>query len=158
VREADSTANVVALIELKHRGNAIRKALQQRAGFRGRRRSTNLRYRAPRFDNRRRPKGWLAPSLQHRVDTVLATVALLRASAPITSITQELVRFDMQLMENPEISGVEYQEGTLVGCEVREYLLAKWGHKCAYCDKEHVPFNIDHVHPRSRGARIESQT
>ena len=57
----------------------------------------------------------------------------------------------MQLMENPEISGVEYQQGTLVGCEVREYLLAKWGRKCAYCDAENVPLNIDHVHPRSRG-------
>ena len=110
VRAADTSAVVVALIELKHRGAAIRKALQQRAGFRRRRRSANLRYRAPRFDNRRKPEGWLAPSLQHRVDTVLATVARLRASAPITSIVQELVRFDVQLMENPEISGVEYQQ------------------------------------------------
>jgi 5-methylcytosine-specific restriction endonuclease McrA len=151
VRAADTSAVVVALIELKHRGAAIRKALQQRAGFRRRRRSANLRYRAPRFDNRRKPEGWLAPSLQHRVDTVLATVARLRASAPITSIVQELVRFDVQLMENPEISGVEYQQGTLAGCEVREYLLAKWGRKCAYCDAENVPLNVDHVHPRSRG-------
>ena len=57
----------------------------------------------------------------------------------------------MQLMENPEISWVEYQQGTLTGCEVREYLLAKWGRKCAYCAAENVPLNIDHVHPRSRG-------
>ncbi len=151
VREAGSTANVVVLIELKHRGAAIRKALEQRVGFRRRRRSANLRYRAPRFDNRRKPEGWLAPSLQHRIDTVTATVARLRASVPVTSIVQELVRFDMQLMENPEISGIEYQQGTLEGCEVREYLLAKWGRKCAYCDAENVPLNIDHVHPRSRG-------
>ena len=151
VRETDATATVVVLIELKHRGAAIRKALQQRAGFRRRRRSANLRYRPPRFDNRRKPEGWLAPSLQHRVDTVLATAARLRASAPITSVVQELVRFDMQLMENPEISGVEYQQGTLEGCEVREYLLAKWGRTCAYCDAANVPLNIDHVHPRSRG-------
>jgi putative transposase len=147
VREADSTATVVALVELKHRGATICKALKQRSGFRRRRRSANLRYRAPRFDNRRKPEGWLAPSLQHRVDTVLATVARLRASAPITSIVQELVRFDTQLMENPEISGIEYQQGTLEGCEVREYLLAKWGRKCVYCDAEGVPLNIDHVQP-----------
>jgi hypothetical protein len=57
----------------------------------------------------------------------------------------------MQFMENPEISGVEYQQGTLEGCEVREYLLAKWGRTCAYCDAANVPLNIDHVHPRSRG-------
>jgi 5-methylcytosine-specific restriction endonuclease McrA len=151
VRETDATVTVVALIELKHRGAAIRKALQQRSGFRRRRRSANLRYRSPRFDNRRKSEGWLAPSLQHRVDTVLATVGRLRASAPITSIVQELVRFDMQLMDNPEISGVEYQQGTLAGCEVREYLLAKWGRKCAYCDAENVPLNIDHVHPKAKG-------
>ena len=61
VRETDTTATVYALIELKHRGATIRKALQQRAGFRRRRRSANLRYRAPRFDNRLKPEGWLAP-------------------------------------------------------------------------------------------------
>jgi 5-methylcytosine-specific restriction endonuclease McrA len=151
VREADTTVHVVSLIELKHRGASIGKSLQQRAGFRRRRRSANLRYRAPRFDNRRRPEGWLAPSLQHRVDTVISTVTRLRHIAPITSIVQELVRFDMQLIENPEISGVEYQNGTLVGCELREYLLEKWGRKCAYCDKKDVPLNIDHVRARSRG-------
>ncbi len=151
VRENGSTANVVALVEIKHRGAAIRKALQQRAAFRRRRRSAKLRYRAPRFDNRRKPEGWLAPSLRHRVDTVMATVARLRHLAPVAAIVQELVRFDMQLMENPEISGVEYQRGTLAGCEVREYLLAKWGRKCAYCDTEGVPLNLDHVQPRSHG-------
>jgi 5-methylcytosine-specific restriction endonuclease McrA len=151
VRKSGPTADVVVLIELKHRGAAIRKALQQRAGFRHRRRSANLRYRAPRFDNRRKPEGWLAPSLQHRVDTVVATVARLRRLAPVSSIVQELVRFDMQLMENPKISGAEYQQGTLAGCEVREYLLAKWARKCAYCDAEGAPLNIDHVQPRSRG-------
>ena len=151
MRPAEVTAAVVALIEIKHRGAAIRKALQQRAAFRRRRRSAKLLYRAPRFNNRRKPEGWLTPSLRHRVDTVMATVARLRQLAPVTAIVQELVRFDMQLMENPEISGVEYQQGTLVGCEVREYLLAKWGRRCAYCDVEGVPLNLDHVQPRSHG-------
>ena len=66
----------------------------------------------------------------------------------------------MQLMENPEISGIEYQHGTLAGCEVREYLLAKWGRKCAYCDAENTPLNIDHVHPRVKGGsnRISNLT
>ena len=54
--------------------------------------------------------------------------------APVKSLAQELVRFDLQQMENPEISGVEYQQGTLYGYEVREYLLNKWGRKCAYCN------------------------
>jgi len=151
VREAETTTTVVSLVELKHRGAAISKALKQRSGFRKRRRSANLRYRAPRFDNRRKPRGWLPPSLQHRVDTVQATVARLRHLVPITSLVQELVRFDTQIIENPEISGVEYQNGTLAGYELREYLLEKWGRQCAYCDAKDVPLNIDHVQPKSAG-------
>jgi len=54
-------------------------------------------------------------------------------------------------MENPEISGVEYQRGTLFGYEVREYLLAKFNRTCAYCGATAVPLNIDHIRPRSKG-------
>ena len=54
-------------------------------------------------------------------------------------------------MENPEISGVEYQQGTLSGYECREYLLEKWDRKCAYCGKENVPLEIEHIVPRSKG-------
>ncbi|HAO02349.1 MAG TPA: HNH endonuclease, partial [Halomonas sp.] len=93
----------------------------------------------------------LAPSLQHRVDTVMAWVNRLSKSAPITGISQELVRFDTQKLESPEISGVEYQQGTLLGYEVREYLLEKWGRKCAYCGTADTPLEIEHVVPRSRG-------
>lgn len=70
MREADDGQHVLCLFELVHRGFQIKKALQQRAAFR--RRSVNLRYRAPRFHNRTKPKGWLVPSLQHRVDAVMA--------------------------------------------------------------------------------------
>jgi hypothetical protein len=63
----------------------------------------------------------------------------------------ELVRFDMQAMENPEIAGVEYQQGTLAGYELREYLLEKWGRMCMYCDKEGVPLQVEHIHARASG-------
>jgi len=152
MHEPDSQQrHVLCLFELIHRGFQIKKALQQRAAFRRRRRSANLRYRAPRFNNRIKPKGWLAPSLQHRVDTVMAWVNRLSKSAPITGISQELVRFDTQKLESPEISGVEYQQGTLLGYEVREYLLEKWGRECAYCGTADTPLEIEHVVPRSRG-------
>ncbi|MCE6957488.1 HNH endonuclease, partial [Cereibacter sphaeroides] len=62
-----------------------------------------------------------------------------------------LVRFDTQAMQNPEISGVEYQQGALAGYEVREYLLEKGGRCCAYCDARNVPLQIDHVRPRAHG-------
>jgi 5-methylcytosine-specific restriction endonuclease McrA len=148
--EAVRTLTVLMLLELKHRGHAIRDALTQRGAFRRRRRG-KLRYRPARFNNRTKPEGRLAPSLQHRVDTTMAWVARLCRLAPITALAQELVRFDLQQMQNPEISGIEYQQGTLAGYEVREYLLEKWDRKCAYCGAEHTPLEIDHIHPRSRG-------
>jgi len=144
------TANVINLFELTHRGQQISESLTARRQMRRRRRG-NLRYRAPRFLNRVKPKGWLAPSLQHRIDTTTAWVDRLQRLAPVTAIVQELVRFDMQKMENPEISGVEYQQGTLVGYETREYLLEKWKRECAYCGAKEVPLQIEHIHPKAKG-------
>lgn len=148
--ETARTVTVLWLAELQHRGQAIRDTLTGRRAFRRRRRGT-LRYRAPRFDNRVKPEGWLAPSLQHRVDTTMAWVRRLMQWVPVNALSQELARFDMQAMQNPEISGAEYQRGTLFGYEVREYLLEKWGRKCAYCGAEHAPLTIDHIHARSAG-------
>lgn len=148
--EEKTTAHVLFLAELTHRGGLIRDRLTARRAFRRRRRS-KLRYRAPRFNNRTRSKGWLAPSMQHRVDTTLSWVERLRKLAPVSCISQELVRFDVQKLEDPEIAGYEYQHGTLAGYEVREYILEKWGRACAYCAKKDVPLEIDHIHPKSRG-------
>jgi len=150
VHDSEADCRVVALAELEHRGRLISQTLTARRAFRRRRRSTNLRYRAPRFDNRRKPEGWLPPSLQHRVDSTLTLVNRLRRLAPVGAITTELVRFDTQALENPEITGIEYQQGTLAGYEAREYLLEKWGRKCAYCEEKNVPLQIDHIVPRSK--------
>lgn len=145
------TTTPILLIELQHRGSQISKKLTARAAMRRRRRSKNLRYRKSRFLNRTKPKGWLAPSLQHRVDTTVSWVKKLTTLSPIMGVSQELVRFDMQLMENPEISGVEYQKGELQGYEVREYLLNKWHRTCAYCQAKNQPLQIEHIHPKSKG-------
>ena len=145
------TTHVLNLFELLHRGRQISEALTARRAMRRRRRGC-LRYRAPRFLNRgNKAKGWLAPSLQHRVDTTVAWVNRFQKLVPVAGLAQELVRFDMQQMENPEISGVEYQQGTLAGYEVREYLLEKWGRRCAYCDDHDVPLQVEHIHPKSKG-------
>ncbi|MEQ9672137.1 RNA-guided endonuclease IscB [Coleofasciculus sp. G2-EDA-02] len=137
--------------ELQHRGQQIKDALLSRRQLRRGRRNRKTRYRKARFLNRTRPDGYLPPSLQHRVDTVLTWVNRFCRLAPIGSIAQELVRFDLQLMQNPEISGVQYQQGELQGYEVREYLLEKWSRKCAYCGVENVPLEIEHIQPRSKG-------
>ncbi|MGB8686852.1 MAG: RNA-guided endonuclease IscB [Microcoleus sp.] len=137
--------------ELAHRGQAIKASLESRSELRRGRRSRHNRYRQARFLNRTRKKGWLAPSLQHRVETTLTWVNKLRRLAPISLIVQELVRFDLQQLENPEISGIEYQQGELQGYEVREYLLNKWNRKCAYCDAENLALQIEHIHPKAKG-------
>jgi 5-methylcytosine-specific restriction endonuclease McrA len=147
----DTTGEVVFAAELKHRGFAIRDALTSRRQLRRSRRNRKTRYRKPRFLNRTRPEGWLAPSLQSRVENLKNWVEKLRFLAPIEAISQELVRFDMQLMRNPEIQGKEYQQGTLAGYETREYLLEKWDRQCAYCGVKDVPLQIEHIHPRAKG-------
>lgn len=139
------------LAEMTHRGEAIRRWMQKRAACRRRRRNANLRYRARRFKNRRRADGWLPPSLRSRVDNMLAWVGRYRRLAPIASIEIETVRFDTQALQAPEIAGVEYQRGELFGYEVREYVLEKWGRRCAYCGAENVPLELEHITPKSRG-------
>jgi 5-methylcytosine-specific restriction endonuclease McrA len=142
---------LIWIAELTHRGQAIQDALLSRRQLRQDRRNRQTRYRKARFLNRTRPEGWLAPSLQHRVETILTWINRLDKLAPIGSVVQELVKFDLQLMQNAEISGVEYQQGELQGYEVREYLLEVFNRQCVYCGAKDVPLEIEHVDPRSRG-------
>jgi hypothetical protein len=104
-----------------------------------------------------------AAELNHRgysIKQSLESRRALRRFCPIGSISMELVRFDTQLMQNPEISGTEYQQGELAGYETREYLLEKWGRRCAYCGKEGVPLEVEHIHPKSKGGsnRVSNQS
>ncbi len=147
----DQSGEVIFAAELNHRGQQIKADLDDRRGVRRGRRNRHTRYRAPRFANRRhKKKCWLPPSLQSRISNILTWVARFMRVCSITNISMELVKFDMQLMENAEISGVEYQQGTLAGYEVREYLLEKWGRKCTYCGKENTPLQIEHMVPRAK--------
>ena len=159
VRENGGEQTALNLTELKHRGSVITQSLKARSALRRRRRG-NLRYRSPRFDNRCRPKGWIPPSLNHRVEGIVTFVKRMQTVAPLTAVTCETVRFDTQKLLDPEIQGIEYQRGTLLGCEIREYLLEKWGRKCAYCDAKNIPLQIDHIHPRSLGGsdRVDNLT
>jgi len=144
-------SKVIWAAELTHRGSFIKSNLDSRRAVRRSRRNRKTRYRKPRFLNRTRPKNWLAPSLEHRVLTTMTWVKRLIKFCPISSIAQELVKFDTQALQNPEISGVQYQQGSLLGYEVREYLLEKWQRKCTYCQKENIPLQIEHVVPKAKG-------
>ncbi|MEM6753782.1 MAG: RNA-guided endonuclease IscB [Cyanobacteria bacterium P01_C01_bin.38] len=138
-------------MELEHRGGLIRKKLESRRAVRQGRRNRNTRYRKPMFLNRKRSEGWLPPSLEHRIQTTQTWVKRLTKFVPISEIWIEKVKFDMQKMQNPEVSGVEYQQGELQGYQVREYLLEKWDRECTYCGKKDVPLQIEHIHALSKG-------
>ena len=150
-REREKVQYVLHLSELHHRGEIVHRKLLQRAQYRRRRRSKNLRYRQPRFLNRRRKKGWLPPSLGSRLESVLSFAQRYAKWAPISRVVVETVRFDMQKLQNPEITKEEYQRGTLYCLELREYLLEKWGRKCLYCKKEGIPLEVEHFMPLSKG-------
>ena len=165
----DSENNIVACFELHHRGQAIKKRLSDKAGYRRSRRTRKLRYRPARWENRSRKasvltpdgwqyksfgqssEGWIAPSLMSRVFNIHTWVNRLSKAYPITQLAVEHVKFDTQLMENPEISGVEYQRGTLYEAELWEYLLEKFGRKCFYCGAKNVPLEKEHILPKAKG-------
>lgn len=147
----DGSGEVVFVAELAHRGHKIKARLDTRRTMRRSRRQRKTRYRPPRWQNRQRKQGSLPPSLESRISNVLTWIKRLARSCPITAISMELVRFDMRLMENAEVSGVHYQQGTLAGYEVREYLLEKWKRTCAYCGARDVPLQVEHIHPRAHG-------
>lgn len=136
---------------LSHRGQAIKNNLESRRSLRRGRRGRNTRYRPARFLNRTRKAGWLPPSVESRVMNTESVINKLANRCPITSATVELVKFDMQQMVNPEVSGVEYQQGELAGYEVREYLLEKWNRTCAYCGTQNVPLQVEHIQPKAHG-------
>ncbi|MFD1674134.1 RNA-guided endonuclease IscB [Alicyclobacillus fodiniaquatilis] len=148
--ETGNTAKVVFLGELQHKTD-IKSKLDTRRALRRGRRNRKTRYRQSRFLNRKRKEGWLPPSLEARVNQTFQMVRKLTYIIPLQAISMELVRFDTQALQNPEISGVEYQQGELMGYEVREYLLEKFHRACVYCGVKNVPLEVEHIIPKSRG-------
>lgn len=119
-------------------------------------RRNRLRYRKPRFDNRIKSKrtGWVAPSVRHRIDAHIRIINNVCSILPISRIIVEIAQFDTQKIKNPDISGNEYQEGDQLGFwNVREYVLARDGHKCQHCKgKSKDPIlNVHHIESRKTG-------
>lgn len=137
----------------------VPKLIEQKKGYRRTRRS-KLWYREPRFNNRTRKEGWLPPSSQNKLDTHIKLIAKLKSFLPVTKTIIEVATFDTQKMCNPEISGIEYQQGELQGYHIREYLLQKWGRRCVYCGEKNLPLEIEHINPKSRGgsSRVNNLT
>ncbi len=161
----DRQNHVCFLAVIEHRAGHIKSLLQTRHGARRHRRQRETRYRKCKWVNHYlkkdsnykaespRPEGWLPPSVQSIVDNIDHWIARLSKWCVIDQIVLETVKFDTQLMDNPEINGVEYQQGELEGYEVREYLLEKYQHTCQYCQGESgdTVLEVEHKQPKSRG-------
>ncbi|KYC35548.1 paclitaxel/taxanoid biosynthesis susceptibility protein TS1 [Scytonema hofmannii PCC 7110] len=108
----------------------VSERLTERKKYRQQRRNRK-RYRAPRFDNRRRKDNWLAPSIQHKLDTHHKIIDKIQKIVPVKKITIEVASFDIQRIKDAEIQGVGYQQGEKYGFDnLREYILHRDGHKC----------------------------
>jgi len=111
---------------LKGMSDRITEKLQYR-----RIRRKRLRYRKPRFNNRKRKEGWLAPSIQHKLDSHIRFIDKLKSILPISKVIVEVANFDIQKIKNPDIQGEEYQQGEQMGFwNLREYILHRDNHKC----------------------------
>ena len=118
------------------------------------RRSRKTRYRKPRFNNRKRKEGWLAPSVQNKVDSHVTVIRKVCEILPITRIIVEVASFDIQKIKNPTISGVDYQQGEQLNFyNVREYVLFRDGHKCQCCKgkSKNKILNVHHIESRHTG-------
>lgn len=136
--------------------NDIVSLLSTRREFRRSRRNRTTRYRAPRFNNRKASKqvGWVAPSIDNKIQSHLKVVADLHKILPINSIIVEVASFDIQKIKNPTISGTEYQEGDQLNFwNVKEYVFFRDNHTCQHCkgkSKDKI-LNAHHIESRKTG-------
>lgn len=132
----------------------IVKLLSDRREQRRGRRNRKTRYRKPRFNNRRRKDGWLAPSVQNKVDSHLTAIRKVHEILPVTKVIVEVASFDIQKIKNLDIKGTEYQKGEQLGFwNVREYVLWRDNHTCQCCkgkSKDKV-LNVHHIESRKTG-------
>ena len=145
-----------AQVELR---SDVTKLLSDRRELRRTRRGRKTRYRKSRFDNRRKKAGWLAPSIEQKVGSHLKVIRLVRGLLPLSKITVEVAQFDIQKIKNPNIAGEKYQQGEQLGFwNVREYILARDGHRCVHCKgKNKDPIlNVHHLESRKTGGNSPS--
>ena len=153
---SDKKEMLAAQVELR---SDIVKLLSIRRELRRNRRNRKTRYRKARFDNRKKKDGWLAPSVEQKIESHLKVIRLVHKLLPITKTTIEVAQFDAQKIKNTDIKGEDYQQGEQMGFwNVREYVLARDGHKCVHCKgKSKDPIlNVHHLESRKTGGNSPS--
>lgn len=122
-------------------------------------RRNHLRYRKPRFDNRKRVQNSFAPTIENRICTHLSVIRRVYAILPITKLTIEVAPFDMQKIANPDIEGTGYQQGEQLGFwNTREYVLSRDNHTCQHCKGKSGDkvLNVHHIESRLTGGNAPS--
>ena len=117
-------------------------------------RRNRLRYRKARFDNRKRKDGWLAPSIQHRLDFTIKEIKRLYMFLPIANLVVEVTPFDNQKLLNPNIKGWQYQKGKMYGFKtIKDYLLARDNYRDALDGKQYPAsqLRVHHLVQRKDG-------
>jgi hypothetical protein len=130
------------------------KKISDRRELRRCRRFRKTRYRAARFDNRRKKEGWLPPSIIQKVNNHIKTIQFVHSILPVCHTIIEVAQFDIQKLKNCNVQGAEYQQGEQTGFwNVREYVLARDGHKCQHCGGKSGDkiLNIHHLESRRTG-------
>lgn len=133
--------------------NMMKKRLDDKRMYRRQKRN-KLWYRKPRFMNRTRFKGWLPPSIKRGYQTHLTLINKIKNILPIKKIIVEVGKFDIQKIENPDIEGKEYQQGSMYGYRNRiAYLIAREKGICQYCNKKYGKGNgwrLHHIWGKSK--------
>ena len=137
--------------------NDIVDLLSTRREMRRERRNRKTRYRKPRFSNRKKSEGWLAPSIRQKIESHVNIIGKFHQILPIRKIIVEVASFDIQKIKNPNIQGEEYQQGELLNFwNVREYVLYRDGHICQCCkgkSRDNV-LNVHHIESRKTGITL----
>lgn len=155
----NETDEAVFFMQVEHRGEQVKKNVDKRRSSRRNRKNRETGYRRCKYKGGRggfgssRKEDWLPPSVKSTADNIVSWVRRLSRWINLTECSFEAVRFDTQLMDNPDIEGVEYQQGELFGYEVKEYLLDRYGHTCQYCGGSSGDriLEWEHIVPKSRG-------
>ena len=132
--------------------------ISTRRELRTSRRNRKTRYRQPRFNNRKRDNGWLAPSVRQKIDCHLKVVENVHKILPISRVIVETAAFDTQLLKAQEQSsqlpeGKDYQNGELKGWNTREYVLYRDNYTCRCCkgkSKDKI-LQVHHIESRKTG-------
>lgn len=157
---ATTEKKVVYQEELAPRNDVV-KLLSARRALRRSRRNRKTRYRKSRFNNRvhSKHKGWLAPSVEVKIQEHITAIKRICQILPISEIHVETAEFDFQRLKameegNPLPAGTDYQLGEQYNFyNTRQYVLHRDGYTCQCCGAHdnNVRLHVHHIESRQTG-------